>query len=539
MQRITPLIFNVNVQAVRADVHTMKQRTEKHLRQHGRAWGEVKLGEGSIRDVEFVTQYLQLAYGARAPQIRSHNTLNALDRASAHELLPMADYRVLREGYIFLRTVEHYLQMMHYRQTHALPEDAEAFAQLARRLGFQGTDAGSQFLARYEQHRIAIRAVYMQYLGRQDVMGESEQNPPISASSAHIARMDPTYTTIFTSEEIRLHTALIEQLDHEHPVRTHTLRLDDGNWRVTIVGYDYPGELSIICGLLFVYGLTIERGHVFTYEPEQPATSYPSIQPERQPQEDITTSRVKTTQRKIVDVFTVRPVVENFTLATWAEYTHDLIALLQMMRSGKRREARGLLAKRVADALPEMKEVTTALYPIEIEIDNNVSDLYTVLRIDTPDTIGFLYEFANALAYSRIYIARVIVNSVGNRVYDTLYVTDANGRKITDPDKQRELRAATVVIKHFTHLLPHSPNPGTALLHFREFIAQLFQRPDWPNEFASLERPEVLNALARLLGVSEFLWDDFLRMQHANLFPVVQDVDALESAKSKAQLRQR
>ena len=39
-------------------------------------------------------------------------------------------------------------------------------------------------------------------------------------------------------------------------------------------------------------------------------------------------------------------------------------------------------------------------------------------------------------------------------VRDTLYVTDADGRKITAPDRQRELRTATVLIKHFTHLLP-------------------------------------------------------------------------------------
>ncbi len=42
--------------------------------------------------------------------------------------------------------------------------------------------------------------------------------------------------------------------------------------------------------------------------------------------------------------------------------------------------------------------------------------------------------------------------------------------------------------------------------------------------------------LARLLGVSNFLWEDFLRMQYANLFPVVKDMDALSSSKSKSQL---
>ncbi len=139
---------------------------------------------------------------------------------------------------------------------------------------------------------------------------------------------------------------------------------------------------------------------------------------------------------------------------------------------------------------------------------------------------------------NHIYIDRMLVDSTDNQVQDTLYVTDEAGRKITDPDRQRELRTATVLIKHFSHLLPLSPNPESALLHFEEFIGELFKRPNWPDELASLERPEVLDALARLLGVSDFLWDDFLRMQHANLFPVVQDLDALSTSKTVTQLKE-
>jgi glutamate-ammonia-ligase adenylyltransferase len=92
-------------------------------------------------------------------------------------------------------------------------------------------------------------------------------------------------------------------------------------------------------------------------------------------------------------------------------------------------------------------------------------------------------------------------------------------------------------VKHFTHLLPRMPNPGSALLHFHEFLAQLFDRPDWTKEIASIDRPEVLESLARLLGVSDFLWEDFLRMQHANLFPVLENLQSLAVAKTKAQLR--
>jgi glutamate-ammonia-ligase adenylyltransferase len=73
-------------------------------------------------------------------------------------------------------------------------------------------------------------------------------------------------------------------------------------------------------------------------------------------------------------------------------------------------------------------------------------------------------------------------------------------------------------------------------MHFPEFLGQLFKRPNWPDDLSSLERPEVLQAMARLLGVSDFLWDDFLRMQYANLYPVVTDVGALDSSKTRDQL---
>jgi glutamate-ammonia-ligase adenylyltransferase len=336
--------------------------------------------------------------------------------------------------------------------------------------------------------------------------------------------MDPSYAAAFDDQEIRLHAALAEQLNGDHLVEVHAVPLDQGYWRLTVVGYDYPGVLSLICGLLFVYGLSIRDGNAFTYEPGTlPQVGEPA--------------GGSGARLKIVDVFTVYPERGEVTGGTWLRYADDLAALLRLMHAGQRNEAQIELAKRVAATLHGATEATLTLYPIDIEIDNTVSDLYTVLRIDAPDTIGFLYELTHALAFNRIYIARVGVNSVGDRVQDILYVTDADGHKIVSPDRQRQLRAATVLIKHFTHLLPHSPNPESALLHFRQFLGQLFERPDWPDELASLERPEVLHALAQVLGVSDFLWDDFLRMQHANLFPVVRDVDGLATAKSREQLQ--
>lgn len=533
---VEPPLFTDAAEVVRANVHRMKQRTESYLQQRGRHWGEVKLGEGSIRDVEFVVQYLQLAHGGQHPQIRSGTTLEALTHLLNAGFLTTPDYRILADGYVFLRAVEHYLQLMHYRQTSTLPRKADELTHFARRLGFSGTNPGAQFLTRYEEQRTALRAVYLRYLG--DDVSHPADVPPLSAESAahlhaHVARMPTSYAATFSEPEIRLHAALARQLDAQTLVQVHAAPVADGRWRVTIVGYDYFGELSLICGLLFVHGFNIEDGDVFTYEPELAAAGTA-----RTPRGGRSGApRGAPAPRKIVDVFTVTPVANEPRADAWPAYTDDLAQLLRLLHQGQQAEAQGLLVKQVAARLHGTTGPQSQLYPIDVVLDNSVAERYTVLRISSTDTVGFLYEFTHALALHGIYIARVTVDTIGHRVQDTLYVTNQQGHKVTDPARQHALRAATVLVKHFVHLLPRSPDPEAALLSFRALLGQLFSRPNWPAELVSLENPDVLHALAHLLGVSEFLWNDFLRMQYANLFPVVRDVAALAVAHDAAHLQ--
>jgi glutamate-ammonia-ligase adenylyltransferase len=439
------------------------------------------------------------------------------------------------------------------RQTHLLPRSAEALGELARRLGFSGDKAGERFRARHREHRTAIRAIYVRHLGSEKMATPVKTPderfasvPPGPSIRDHAERMDLFYTATFSDEEIRRHVLLTELLDDEHLVAVDAAVLPDGLQRVTVVGYDYPGELSLICGLLFSGGFSIHRAEAFTYEPlERPAPEKgpPRIRmggeevpwsgpPRRRP---AAPSGRTDGRRKTVDVFVVRSLRDGAGTGDWETFTKDLDALLRLLRTGEQREARGEIARRAALTQQAIAGAATPLSPVKIEIDNEVSPKYTVLRIEAQDTVGFLYELTNAFALHGIYVARMTAGSVGNRVRDTFWVTDAAGGKISSTDRQRELRTASVLIKHFTHLLPHSPNPESALLHFGDFIGQLFSRPDWPQELASIESPKVLDTLAQLLGVSDFLWDDFLRLQHANLLPVVRNLDL--PAKSRQELK--
>ncbi len=505
------LIFQLAPAQARAQVREMKSRIEEELRRRGREWGEVKLGQGSIRDVEFIVQYLQLIHGSRKPGVRGRNTRRALDRLYRHGILPEEDYRILVEGYTFLRTVEHYLQLVHNRQTHMLPRQFDALDDLARRLGYTGEDAADRLVQHYDHHRQAIRQVYRRYL--EDEGGPPQSENMSSQVRAHVSRMAPSYSRAFDSETLVRHASMAARLSPDNLAEVEARPLEGGLWEVTIVAYDYLGELSLITGLLFVYGMNIVEGQIFTYEEAR-----------------------RGEPRKIVDVLVVRPVHEEVGSEVWRRYREDFVRLLYYLEKGEREIAHGTLAQRFVQALSRHPEVADILYPVDIEIDNETSDRYTILRIDAPDTIGFLYEFTNALALNNIYIARVDVQTVGERVRDTLWITDQRGRKITSPQEQQKVRAATVLVKHFTHLLPRASDPQAAQAQFRRFLADLFARPDWHKELASLHTPAVLEALAHLLGGSQFLWDDFLRLQYEQLFPILQEVAELDLTKSKSTL---
>ncbi len=544
LQQIRPHILNLPKAELSEEIRGMKKKIEDRLKRRGKSWGEVKSGSGSIRDIEFVTQFLQLVNGVTFPEVHSRNTVDGLARLTACKILSAHDYRVAADGYVFLRSVEHHLQIMHNRQTHQLPNEPRELAYLARRLGFQGQGVGSQFVQRYEQHSAALRYLYERHLGadqKQTTLNlEPQQSIAASASeiTKHVSRMDKAYAVTFTRKEIELHAMLAGSLSIEKPVAFEARKINETDWQVTIVGYDYLGELALICGLFCDYKLNILQGAVFTYGPkeEQQAkvnNSRSFRSSKRRPKQNPTENG----KRKIVDVFRVQPVGRKVSAETWLQYSEELTKFLTDLSKKKQNEVQGEIARRVALKVHEAKKATETLLPVEIAIDNTLSRQYTVLRIDGADTMGFLYELTNALSLNSIHLVRVMVTSIRSRVHDTLFLTDVHGNKIIDPERLYKLRVATVLVKHFTHILPQSPNPQSAMLHFREFVSHLFKQQDWSNAIASLERPDVLDALAKLLGGSDFLWNDFLRMQHENLFPVVENLQALGHAKSKKMLQ--
>jgi len=86
--------------------------------------------------------------------------------------------------------------------------------------------------------------------------------------------------------------------------------------------------------------------------------------------------------------------------------------------------------------------------PTHITFDNDGSEIYTIIEVDTRDRPGLLYDLARSLAESNVYIANAVIATYGEQVVDTFYVKDMFGLKYYTESKQKalekRLRAAII-----------------------------------------------------------------------------------------------
>ncbi len=123
---------------------------------------QVKLAPGGLRDIEFAVQLLQLVHGRHDRSLRSTNTLEALTALAAGGYVGRDDAATFAAAYVFLRTVEHRLQLVRLRRTHTLPDDGDERRSLARALGFDaaGGDPLEAFDAELRRVRSLVRGLH-------------------------------------------------------------------------------------------------------------------------------------------------------------------------------------------------------------------------------------------------------------------------------------------------------------------------------------------------------------------------------------------
>jgi len=173
---IVPFIWRRNLDyAAIEDIHSIKRQIHAH-EGHGTiavAGHNIKLGRGGIREIEFFAQTQQLILGGRMPELRKSSTVAALDALCARRLVTEETTADLKHAYLFLRTLEHRLQMIEDQQTHTVPKAAEDIAHIACFLGFP--DARAFAAALTEQLEI-VQSHYARLFEREKELTASGGN---------------------------------------------------------------------------------------------------------------------------------------------------------------------------------------------------------------------------------------------------------------------------------------------------------------------------------------------------------------------------
>ena len=96
----------------------------------------LKLGRGSLSDVEFTVQLLQLVYGGDLPTLRVPGTIDALTQLRDAGLLERDDADALEAAYRFCERARNALYLQTARPSDALPSDGGAAEKLGLLLGY-------------------------------------------------------------------------------------------------------------------------------------------------------------------------------------------------------------------------------------------------------------------------------------------------------------------------------------------------------------------------------------------------------------------
>ncbi|MEX5212568.1 MAG: hypothetical protein NW703_00230 [Nitrospiraceae bacterium] len=148
------------------EVRGVKEMIDRKVAKRGQGSRNVKLGTGGIREIEFLVQSIQLLGARQIPTIWQRGTGASLERFQEAGLLGRDDVKALSSAYVFLRDVEHKLQMVHDLQTHALPEDTQELTRCAVRLGYDAAnrcEAMARFLADHRNHTDYVNGLFRMF----------------------------------------------------------------------------------------------------------------------------------------------------------------------------------------------------------------------------------------------------------------------------------------------------------------------------------------------------------------------------------------
>ena len=121
-----------------AEIRRMRERIERErVKPPEAARFHLKLGHGSLADVQFAVEVLLLRHGGRHEQVRTQRTLQAIEELAEARLVSQSAARDLGEAFVFLSDAKNALEVDRRVHAEAVPPSPEEQTVLARRLGYE------------------------------------------------------------------------------------------------------------------------------------------------------------------------------------------------------------------------------------------------------------------------------------------------------------------------------------------------------------------------------------------------------------------
>jgi glutamate-ammonia-ligase adenylyltransferase len=121
-----------------AEIRRMRERIERERVRPPEATNfHLKLGRGSLADVQFAVEVALMRHGGAVREVRTRRTLDAIERLADHRFLTSSTAHDLGEAFVFLSDVKNALEIDRRLHAEALPGTPDEQTVLARRLGYE------------------------------------------------------------------------------------------------------------------------------------------------------------------------------------------------------------------------------------------------------------------------------------------------------------------------------------------------------------------------------------------------------------------
>ena len=348
-----------------------------------------------------------------------------------------------------------------------------------------------------------------------------EINPGVVA--AFVGRVEPEYLGTFEPAVMARHLKALAKLSAQNPVEVLLESRPEGLIDCVVLAFDHPFEFSSLTGTMAGTGYSIERSDAFTLRRVKSAHKK-RVLDRRQL---LLRRRDPMSDAVILDYFQGRLLgpLENF--AAWAKVFKptivETITLLDQEQEESTDRAKRLVNERVTQWLKARRKADPrlpALVSLEVEVEQLPGA--TRLRLRAPNTPAFLYALSTALSLHGLQIDKTRARMVDGNAINEIDVVDEDGKPVADANAVRQLQRSVLLTLQFSYFLDRAPDPFTALQRFEELSRQIVRIPEAGQWLQLLVNPSSMADLAKLLGASHYLWEDFVRFNADALLPVLQ-----------------